>query len=173
MRDYITELKQYGLSLREIARETGIDHRRLSEISRGVKKITSKSPAYDKLRNLSRKIGYRIGKDAGLSSREASDVRRTIAKPTRRADTEQDVKNTRIGGNMVQYYVKALLQHTKTKRLAKAEGGSLGYPTAKAPPLHILYNQALNSCRQKLKETNWKLIHVIDHGYKTYNLKMG
>lgn len=170
MRNYVKELTEYGLSLRQIERDTGIRHQRLSEILKGKKPINSSHPYYNTLRNLSRKTGYKLARDLGLTPKESAEVRRTMAKPPTKENTRTEVKKTRVGGNIVQYIVRGLFQHTKSKIFKKSDGGSRGYSPETAPPLEDLFEQALNAARKKLGGTNWRLIKVIYEGWKHHVL---
>ncbi len=74
-RDYLGELIQEGFRYKDIAAALGISHQKLTSIHRN---FTSKSPYYEVLRNLSRRLEYNRAREMGATSKQASKTRREL-----------------------------------------------------------------------------------------------
>jgi len=75
-RNFVRELKQGGVSVVKIARETGISYYKARQIKLGKKILKSNTPEYRKLRNLHRRIGYQQLRAKGVSAKDAQRLRR-------------------------------------------------------------------------------------------------
>lgn len=161
-RDYISELRLQGLSLRQIEKQTGIDHRRLSEYSTGKKALKSSSKAYEKIRNFNRKHAYETIKKEGItynnkthelekiSPQEASKLRRRFYNPEiKLTHRVREVAHTKIHKNMHQLRIYAELQHDKTHEVKLVEGLSDGH--ADCPDTYMMKSVEF---QDEMRETN-------------------
>lgn len=74
-RNFVRELKKGGISLAEIARETGISYYKIRQINLGKKKLKSRTPEYKKIRNLHSRIGYQQLRAKGINAKDARRLR--------------------------------------------------------------------------------------------------
>lgn len=125
-RNYVKELYARGYSRADIARETGISERKVSQISSGKLKIKSDSAEYAAIRNTNRRLAYREAVKAGANSKKATELRRTYVDPsakTRTRPTERFVKHVE-SQNLWQFHLEAEFQNRKTKEIRYGEGFS-------------------------------------------------
>lgn len=182
-RNYISELKSQGLSLREIERQTGINHRRLSEYVTGKKPLKSSSKAYETLRNINRKTSYNQLRQQGMATREADKYRRIVSSPkTYQHKSTRSVKHTRIDKTM--YQLKMLAEYSEAKSHEKRIIESFSFAHASKPDtwdissdfidemgeLDVqdydtnmqMVNEAIRDAQSRLGGSNWMLERIID-----------
>lgn len=148
-RDYIAELKNQGLSLRAIERETGISHQRLSDYATSKKPLKSSSAQYEKLRNLNRKTSYNKLRKEGvirtpdnqvkpMTPEMAKRYRRTLSSPeTYTSQSTKKVQHTKINADTMQLKMLAEYQHEVTHEKRLVESFSKAHKNARLDPSEI------------------------------------
>lgn len=171
MRDYIGELLNAGLKITDIAKESGISVRKLNNILAGNVKLTSKIPEYEKIRNTSRRVSYKIAKELGGSQEEINQSRRRMLtdQDTTRLTTKQRIIRTSKYNQkkMYQLYLVGLFEQEETKERRVQTGLSKAY---KKKRHKIQLDEAVNYARAKLEGSNWILIKIIHQKYTEYYL---
>src|SRR3972149_786714 len=115
MRNYVAELHSAGLPFTEIAKQTGISAKKLSQFARG-KPLKSVSKDYQILRNASRRNAYKIIRESGLTPGEAEKYRRIgLSEKTYHHFTQRVVAHTKLNKTMYQLKMLAEFYNPKTK----------------------------------------------------------
>ena len=107
MRNYVSELKERGLSTHRLKKETGLSAKKLSDLSSGKVRLRSGTKLYEKIRNTSRRVAYREMRESGIQASKASRLRRTVYSPLAKEielpQTSIDLVTT---GKGVRYYLR-------------------------------------------------------------------
>lgn len=169
MRNYLGELKAQGLTYKQIAAETGISRKRVSEIARGIETVKSATDTYATIRNVSRRLGYQKLRET-LSAKEAEQYRRIVlSERTYTHKTIREVKHTHIEKDMIQLKILAEFRNTRTKKLKEEKGFSSGYERSQFNQSEAT-GEAIREAQSRLGGSNWELQRIIDLEYITYQI---
>lgn len=118
MRNYVNELHNAGLTFTDIAKQTGISSKKLSQLSRGIKPLKSTSNDYQILRNASRRNAYKLIRESGVTAKDANKLRRIgLSEKTYHHLSIRNVSHTKINKTMYQLKMFAWFINRKTKEI--------------------------------------------------------
>ena len=171
-RDWIGEIRQY-LDMEEISRVTGISQKRLREFYTGKRKLHSKMPEYEKIRNLNRRLAYDIMRESGATPKQAHVHRRTFFDPfatEKESIITKYVKPENLPPDEVKYQVRILgvFRHRKTKEERIEEGFSWAYSQMN---IAVQLEEAINSARGRLGSTHWEIKKLLEQEWIIYKSK--
>ncbi len=193
MRDYVNELRNTGLTIKQIAKETGISTKKISALSHGLRKLKSGTRDYENIRNLSRRTGYKLMRESGFTSEAASRKRRLVtSEKTYKHSSTKKVKHTKLQGTMQQLKITGEFKNLKTKEKRIVDGVSKARRRIKPedvaevsienleddkenietfedyPESSKMLQEAIQMAQGKLGGSNWQLIRIIDIEVITY-----
>lgn len=194
-RNYIKELHDSGMSIKKIAQQTGISQKKVSALSHGIGKLSSKTREYENVRNLSRRTAYQEARKSGLTPDAAHKYERIgLSENTYHHHSTKQVHHTKLQGQMQQLKILGEFQNLKTKEKRIVEGVSKARKHISPddiaeisieqleddkenietfedyPESSKMLQEAIQAAQGKLGGSNWQLIRIIDIETITYNI---
>lgn len=171
MRNYIAEIKSKGYTYKQISRATGVDKADLQDFRTGRVKLSSTSADYERIRNANRRLAYKQVRRAGLSSKQATRLRRTMFDPELKATETETTRIVRAKQETTRYQLRILgdFYNAKTKQSKISEGYSHAYLEIDDV---MMTEEAIAEAQSKLGGTNWKLTRILEHELMEYKLRV-
>lgn len=164
MRNYIGELRDAGLTWAQIARETGKSTRQLRRLATGEAHLKAGTKDYESIRNVSRRVSYKLTKESFGSERARKYRREALSERVRQRKSVKEVKYKEPSTHW-QIRIVGLFRRRNITRIA--EGFS---PADVKINRETMIDQAINDARFKLGSTGWELVRLLEVEEMQYRL---
>lgn len=159
-RNYISELHDFGYTYKRIAKETGYSKDMVASIAIGRRKLPkSGTKRYEDLRNACRRATFAFGRDRGLTSKYATELRRKVPEEVKKfKGAVWKVKGSKLGMN------ECILHVVGDFYSYKAEAWAYDikcYSAAHAKlELELMIAECESQGQSQLGGTDWRLVKI-------------
>ena len=169
VRNYLSELRNAGYTIRDLAKEIGISQKRVSAISRGTVSLPkSDTSLYENIRNANRRLAYQKMRREGATPSMAGAFRRTHTDPAVPVQEREIVRIIEHKQETTRWQLKLVADYYNIKtdeRRNYIESYSFAH-TDKDIKRDL--EEAINEARSRLGDSNWQLTKKHEQSYMEY-----